>query len=600
MTKYGSQAFPVYDVDLFSDAVLRDPYPHYLSLRELGPAVYLPQNGVWVLPRYESVRKALDAWQTVSSTDGIALNAVTNEATSMSPLACDPPEHRTPRKVLAQRLSPMAVQEQADAVEGCAEELCAAVCRRGSFDAVCDFAQPFALSTLVRHVGLQTDDLAVLGDWADAVFDVMGPENARTRAARTYLAGFGIHLLAATTPDRLEPNGAGAAIYTAGQCGDLTTEGATQLLAIYLLAAIPTMIAATSTALWLFARNPEQWEALRAQPSLAANAVNEILRLESPTQSFSRVIRSPYQAGSATVPAGARVILLFGSANRDDRLWHNPDAFDIGRDRVADHVAFGHGLHGCAGQVFAKMAIGSAVKAFVDHAQEWRPGEARWKVNNLLRGLESFPVAVNGHTPRRLGGLMVRKSPDVQVMDWRLAGTISLARLRVSVPLSPEAKFTGIVNIADGMMAGTMDIPSAATRIKILGISAGATTQIAPVGSFEGLVAASADGKIKMSATTYAHLEVRAVHLGRISIKLRCRTVRPIEMCLYSEGVMSLTFRPAFVGDMTIPPLKGNGPIGWLLSKLISGAGNNFNIGLDLLGSGAGSLVASDYAAKSS
>jgi cytochrome P450 len=582
---------PSSDVELFSDEILRDPYRCYSKLRELGSAVYLSRYGVWALTRHDSVRSALHEWQTCSSTAGIALNAVTNDATGLSPLAADPPAHRIPRRILAENLSPMAVQEQEAAVVERAKQVCAAACERGSFDAVCDFAQPFVHSTVMAHVGVQITESIVLESWADAAFDVMGPENERTRSARAYLAELCIHLLAITAPHNLEPDGAGYAIYRAAQRGELTLDGAAQILAVYLIASLSSTIAATSSALWLFARHPEQWDLLHAEPGLIPNAVNEVLRLESPIQSFSRALRVSYEVDDLTLPAGDRIVLLFGSANRDEAFWQDADTFDITRSNVDDHLTFGHGLHGCAGQMFARMVLGAVLEGFVDRVARWTPGDARWKSNNLLRALSSFPVAVNGCAPRKLVAPIVRQSLPVEAMKWRLTGTISTARPRLSVPLPADATFLGTVNIAAGTMEGSLDIPTIRTGLTAFGIAAGATTRIAPVGSFHGQIDAGADGRIKMSAVSRSDLEICALHLGRLTVKLKCRTVRPIEMRLQSEGIMSLTFRPAFAGDMVIPRLRGSGPIGWLLSKLIAGGGHSFDTRLELLPTSKESVV---------
>jgi cytochrome P450 len=572
------------DVDLFSDAVLKNPYPHYRALRELGAAVYLQPCGVWALTRHSAVRDALDDWRVFSSTDGIALNDTTNQATSGSPLAADPPAHRAPRRVLAQHLSPMAVREQAPEIQARAERLCARVLAQGPFDAVADLARPFALSVLADHVGLPAEGRAALADWADAAFDIIGPESARTQATRAHLGELGVHLLTVTTPERLTAAGAGHAIYTAGARGDLAIGDCAQLIVIYLLASIPTSTAAIASAVWLFAHHPEQWDALRSDPQLLPGAVEEVLRLESPIQSFSRVLRTPQDIDGVTLPAGARVLLLFGSANRDERAWQRADSFDIARKHPADHLAFGRGLHSCSGQGLARVQVSAVLAALIPHVERWEAGDARWKLNNTIRGLDSFPVAVNGSG--RPGPLAAPRTTQggaaTQVSDWRLTGTIGLAKLRRSVALPPDATFSGALDMVDGTMSGAMELPMLSSAVELFGMDIGVTSQLIPTGAFDGQIAVDPDGTIDIRATSRAHMHIRALRVGRLTIRLNCRTVTPIEMPLHSSGTMSLDFRPSFSGTMTIPRLRGSGPIGWILSLLVSGPNNPFQIALEL------------------
>lgn len=571
------------DVDLFSDAALVAPYPHYEALRATGAVVYLEQCEVWALTRYTTVLKALHDWRTFSSTDGIALNDTTNRATGASPLAADPPAHRAPRKVVSRHLSPMAIREQAPEIHARAKILCARLLEQGAFDAVFDVAQPFALSVLADHIGLPADGRAPIAEWADAAFNVMGPENARTEAARVHLGELGIHLLTATGADRLSATGAGRAIYAAGERGDLTMEASAQLIAIYLLASIPTSTAAIGSAIWLFAKHPVQWDALRRNPQLMAQAVDEVLRMESPIQSFSRVVRAQQHIDGVTIPAGARVLLLFGSANRDERVWHHADSFDITRERPAPHLAFSRGLHSCSGQGLARLQVSAVLSALVEHVECWDAGESRWKCNNIIRGLDCFPVAVNRSRPGPLRPPRPRQSgAGTHLTEWRVTGTIGLAKLRQTVELPPDTTFSGAVNMADGTTSGAMALGAVTSTIKLLGITIGSTSQMIPSGPLEGHVTVNPDGTIDMKAVSRIYMHLHALNIGRFRIPLTCRTVRPIEIPLQSQGTMSLDFHPSFSGTMTIPRFRGSGPVGWILSLCVSGPDNPFRISLAL------------------
>ena len=109
----------------------------------------------------------------------------------------------------------------------------------------------------------------------------------------------------------------------------------------YMGPSLDTTIFATASMIWLFARHPDQWALLRERPDLMLNAINEVLRIETVLQGFSRVLTEDHTVGGVTLPAGARVLVLYGSANRDERQFEQPERFDITRANAAEHLALG-------------------------------------------------------------------------------------------------------------------------------------------------------------------------------------------------------------------------------------------------------------------
>ena len=137
---------------------------------------------------------------------------------------------------------------------------------------------------------------------------------------------------------------------------------------------------------------------LREDPSLIPQALREILRFESPLQTFGRRVRSEWTIEDATVPVGARLAILYGCANRDERKWPDADVFDITRDNL-EHLSFGYGLHGCAGQALARLEGESVLRALVESAAQIDTGEPVRHYNNVLRGLDSLPVTITCEAP---------------------------------------------------------------------------------------------------------------------------------------------------------------------------------------------------------
>jgi cytochrome P450 len=191
---------------------------------------------------------------------------------------------------------------------------------------------------------------------------------------------------------RLAPGGWAARLFAAADAGRLDPEDARGLLVDYIAPSLDTTILATGHLLWLLGRHPEQYEQVRASPGLIPAAVHEALRYESPVRAFTRFAEERYEAGEVRIPAGARVLILYGSANRDERRYADPDRFDVTRD-ARDHVAFGHGVHRCAGGHLAQLELEALLGALVRRVRRIEVGEPEVLMSNLLRGWRSFPAA---------------------------------------------------------------------------------------------------------------------------------------------------------------------------------------------------------------
>ena len=319
---------PALDVDLFSDAALADPYPIYHQLRQLGPAVYLTAHDLWALPRFEHVKAALSDWQTFSSADGVCVEPAFNAYYRGTVLQSDPPLHDQLRNVLAPRMTPRAMAGMKDDIERRAGELVARLVGQGSFDAVTDLAAAFPVSVVADLVGLPPEERDMLLRRADASFNLFGPDNARAQASLSAFPDTFAYVSTYATRERLAPGSFGAAIYEAADAGLIEPEQCIPLLLAYLFAGMDTTVNAIGHLIWLLGRHPDQWRILQQDPTMIPPAFEEGLRLETPVQIFARGVRRDFTAEGVTVPAGARVLLLYGSANRDERRWDHPTVFE--------------------------------------------------------------------------------------------------------------------------------------------------------------------------------------------------------------------------------------------------------------------------------
>jgi cytochrome P450 len=386
-------AIPSYAADIYTDEAIVEPYEHYRALRELGPVVRLLAQDVIVLGRYADVKAALSAPDLFCSGRGVGMNDVINTFGAGNTLMSDGAIHDRLRTALAHRLTPRALRPTRDTIQQAADDLVESLVTRGSFDAVSDLARALPLSIVPDLVGWPEDGREHLLDWAGATFDFLGPMNGRAQQAVPLVQAM-MEFATRTADERaVLPCSAAAEMFAAVDRGELEQSAATALILDYIAPSLDTTISAIGSAIWLFARHPDQWDMLRARPELLANAFNEVIRLESPIRGFSRVLTAADTVGGHDLPANSRVLLLFASANRDERRWHEPDRFDITRD-AGGHVGFGYGLHGCAGQGLARLEAQAVLRALLTHVERFEVGQPTRALNNVIRALASLPVNV--------------------------------------------------------------------------------------------------------------------------------------------------------------------------------------------------------------
>ena len=384
---------PEFDIDLWSDEVLVDPYPTYAALRQLGPVLYSPRWDVYVLAGYDEVRHALQDWETFSSASGVGLTPRANAMSGRGILTTDPPLHDTRRRVLNAQLVPREVARHHDVLVDQAERLVPGLVRYGSFDAVADLAHPYSVQVVADLCGLPEEGREHLIARASAAFNTFGPDNELCRRSWDGLDELYDYATNVATPERLTPGRWGTEIYQAAADGEVEPEACPGLVLAYAWAGMDTTVNAIASAVSLFADHPDQWAALRADRSLLVSATNEVLRIEPPVQRFTRITTRAVHLAGANLPAGARVAVLFGSANRDQRRFVDPDRFDIRRNPT-DHLSFGRGVHRCVGAGLAQEEIKAVLSELADRVERFDVVDRQWRRNNALHGLERCIVTV--------------------------------------------------------------------------------------------------------------------------------------------------------------------------------------------------------------
>jgi cytochrome P450 len=390
---------PSYPGELFTDDAILQPYEQYRELRELGPVVWLEPQQMYVLSRYAEVRAALADPDVFCSGRGVGMNDVANTVGLGTTLMSDGDVHDLQRAILAHRLTPRGLRPIHEAVQDAADALVQQLVGEREFDAVHDLARTLPMSVVPDLVGWPVHGRDNLLDWSAATFDILGPMNARAEHAGPRIVAmfqFAAHTVASRD---VLPGSAAADMLGEVDGGKLTENQAASLIIDYLGPSLDTTISAIASSVWLFGRHPDQWNLLRERPDLVGNAFNEVIRLESPIRAFTRVLTVGTTISGHELPAGARVMVLFASANRDELRWERADEFDITRN-ANGQLGFGYGIHGCAGQGLARLEGQSVLRALVDRVERFELGTETWALNNLIRSLGSLPVTVTAVSTR--------------------------------------------------------------------------------------------------------------------------------------------------------------------------------------------------------
>ena len=384
--------------DPFAELGVEDPYPLYARLRDEAPAYHNPDRDFWALSRFDDVQAAARDWETFSSEPCVDPDYVGVRLRLNSFLDLDPPMHDLLRRIVKAHFTPKAINELEVTTGAIAEELVGTFVAAGEADLARDFAWGLPLKVTMALLGLPREDFAFLRDtfellWLDNRLWIEPAQDAPSRVAAAQIHEY----FAARLLER-ERHPTGDVLSTiAGALGveELEIDVLAELSIVLYIAGYETTANLLSNSVLHLAEHPEQRAWLAADPGRFQDAVEELLRFDAPVQVLARNTTKPVELHGRLLPAGARVLLLYGAANRDPRRYDDPDRLDLGRP-VLRHLSFGNGIHHCLGAPLARQEARVALAALLARVPDYAISGPVVRNTNMVstRGIVSLPASV--------------------------------------------------------------------------------------------------------------------------------------------------------------------------------------------------------------
>ena len=404
---------------LADPAVLPDPYPVLAGLREASP--FAEADGALVVAgRHEDCSAILRDPRSSSERNNSLLTPPEVRAQrAPSFLSLDPPDHTRLRRLVSKAFTPRAIARLEPRIRELSDELLTAAAAKGDraggsgagqLEVVSQLAYPLPVRIISELLGVPPGDHARFAGWSASLAHSLQPQfvagdrapaAAAAQQARLEFADYFRELIAAR---RARPrDDLLSELIRAEDEGQRLSEA--ELIAtcvLLLVAGHETTVGLISNAILALLRHPEQLAALRADPGLAAGAVEETLRYDAPVQFTGRVARGGMRVGPVSAPDGAVLLLLLAATGRDPRVFADPDSFDV-RRAAGNHLAFAAGPHFCLGAPLARLEATIALQAFVTRVDdpELDPAGLAYKPNLNLRGPARLIVSFASVRPRQ-------------------------------------------------------------------------------------------------------------------------------------------------------------------------------------------------------
>ena len=392
------------EFDPFSEDYFVSPYETYRRMRDHAPVYFNEKYKFWALFRYEDVSAAHLDWETFSSSHGVDLSTLSQPpeliAAIQSLIMLDPPQHTTLRALVNKAFTPRAVEGLEPMIREVIGSYLDPFDDADSFDAVGDFSGPFPVEVISRMLGVPAADRQQIRHWLDASLHrepgQMDPSPEGITAIFAQMQYF-LDLVAdkrnRNDDDMISRLIAAEVEGEDGEPARLSDQEIANFVGLLGGAGAETVTKLVGNAVVLFHRNPEQWQKVLDDPAKAQPAVDEVLRYWPPSQYQGRFSLRDAEVSGTKIPAGSPVLLITGSATRDERFYEDADAFDIDRP-PSMALGFGYGIHRCLGAALAKMESRVAIEELARRWPKFRVDEERCTRVHMsnVAGYASVPV----------------------------------------------------------------------------------------------------------------------------------------------------------------------------------------------------------------
>ena len=378
-----------------------DPFPAFAWMREHAPAYFDEAAGVWGITRYADVKEISKDPETFSNAGGIRPDS---EALPMM-IDTDAPEHVRRRRLVNEGFTPRRIRESEPGIRSICDGIIDLVCESGSADFVADIAAPLPMIVIGDMLGVAPDDRDDLLRWSDDMVKALGSPDpgAMDRAALAAIeyAGYITAVADQRRRDGQSDDLIGTLVHAEIEGDRLDEATLIYESLLILVGGDETTRHVLSGGMYELLRHPDQFRDLCEDRSLLPVAIEEMLRWVSPIKNMARRMTRDVELHGETLREGQKLLLLYPSANRDERVFDQPERFDIRRS-PNDHLAFGFGAHFCMGNRLARMELSVMLDRLLDRLPDLvlvDDGEPPKREANFVSGYEALPVAFTPTAP---------------------------------------------------------------------------------------------------------------------------------------------------------------------------------------------------------
>ncbi len=396
--------------DPHDPAFVADPYPVFREMRERHPVIFDERTSQWLITRHDDVDRLLRdrrlgrnylhvaSHEEMGRTPPPEWHGPFTELNGNGMLDREPPDHTRLRRLVLKAFTPRTVERLRDRIEALVNGYIDALIGAGEVDLIADYIEPLPVTVIADLLGIPEADRHLLRPWSRDIclmYELNPPDASAHKAVQASLE-FSAYLRDLARQRRVTPgDDLISELAAVVDDGDRLTEDELIGTCVLLLnAGHEASVNGAGNGWWTLFRHPEQLARFRAEPDLAATAIDELLRFDTPLALFERWVLEDIEVAGVHLPRGTEVALQFASANRDPEAFAHVDELDLARS-PNPHVSFGAGIHYCLGAPLARLELQIAFATLLRRA----PGlelveEPTWKPTYVLRGLEALKVRV--------------------------------------------------------------------------------------------------------------------------------------------------------------------------------------------------------------